>query len=274
MFDGEGVAEFVVYYFFHEEQIEVVLVVLLELFGGEFVLVALFADFGVGADAGAVLYGAESEDPGFLEFAGGVVAVVDQQVRDDGDRVALLGQALCEVRVHQGRIVVSVVLLRLQRVEPRQIDLIVELVQFNFDSGKEGLRVLFELPQDLLGELAMESCDVDDLLLLAEVVAVDRGEEREGLALLLVLVEIVARPRFLDGVEVFEDGEQRLLDPPLLAGQRPQCAHPLLLVRDYEGDHAGAVAQRVDPFGFGLLRGLVWGFLLSPHLFIKGLFLW
>ena len=30
--------------FFHEEQIEVALVVLLELFGGEFVLVTLFAD--------------------------------------------------------------------------------------------------------------------------------------------------------------------------------------------------------------------------------------
>ena len=69
-------------------------------------LVTLFADFGVGADAGPVLYGAKSEVPGFLQSTGGVVAVVNQQVRDAGDGAALLGQTLCEVRVHQGRIVV------------------------------------------------------------------------------------------------------------------------------------------------------------------------
>ena len=72
-----------------------------------------FRRFRVGADAGCwsgPLW-AESEDSGFLQFTCGVVVVVDQQVRDDGDRAALLGQALCEVRVHQGRIVVAPILV-------------------------------------------------------------------------------------------------------------------------------------------------------------------
>lgn len=101
-----------VYYFFYEEQIEVVL---LELFGDEFVLVTFLQ---ISAVAGPVFYGAESKDPGFLQFTCGVVAVVDQQACYDGDREALLGQTLCEVRFQQGRIVVSIVLLRLQRAGP------------------------------------------------------------------------------------------------------------------------------------------------------------
>ena len=98
--------------------------------------------------------------------------------------------------------------------------------------------------------------------------AADRGEER--LFLVLILVDIDAAPVSLSGFFMASKPLTMTSSEFFILRFSPASGYPLQLVHDYERDDAGAAAEKVDSFG-GFCGTL--GFLLNPHLFIKGLFL-